>query len=418
MKKLCVAISLFKNLYKPSEKYKHSLIIHHTVLKSRGVPLYKENLTQQNRQSEAEAFIEKYRVRGGNSYDPKTRKVKCYVMWGGIPERAIQVRQLEQDGVESVITSFTTLGVKQPMEILGVIWVDPSNPNLDLDNFTVDLNSPNAPAYIHIVCGGHRTKGLQTCHIMFPVKLLYKYYLVTVLIVPRTRENIDLLLYIGNSDNRKAQVVVKTTQWSVVCQFRRALERFEEDDTISKQDKVKYFGDYKKETQPETGFTPNTCHTFSALCSVEKPVWDLLVRIFNGEYVVNKLLKGQKKPDAVTHFTAMSGIPTPKLVEWLQRVLNGEWLTSTFLKRCNIWRKAERVSLQVLEYISIQRPKYLFENMAGVAKVYPAVNDPTWFDGVVGSCEDAVKAKLSPHALKMIDEMMAEKESADNAVKV
>ena len=56
--------------------------------------------------------------------------------------------------------------------------------------------------------------------------------------------------------------------------------------------------------------------------------------------------------------------------------------------------------------------------MGDVAKVYPAVNDPSWFDGVVASCDDAVKAKLSPHAQKMIDDMMVEQDEADKEKKV
>ena len=388
------------------------------MLKTKGILQGRENLTQQKRSAEAETFIEKYRVTGGNTYDTKTRKVKCNVMWGGVPEASIQVRLLEKEGVQQVVDSFCELGIKQPMEIVGVIWEDPKNSQLNKENLVLDLLSPNPPAYIHIICGGHRTKGLQTCHQLFPMKALYKYVMLTLLIVPRTNANIATLLFIGNSDNRKAQVVVKTSQWSVVCQFRRAWQRFEADPDASKKDKLDNFSAYKIETQPQTGFQPNTCHTFSALCSVDQPVWELMVRIFNGEFVVNKALKGQKKPEAVTHFTAMSGIPSAKLCSWLQRVLDGEWLTSTFQKRCLIWRKAARVSAQALEYINIQRPKYLFQNMNDVAKVYPVVSDASWFDGVVQSCDDAVKAKLSPHAQKMIDDMMAEQEAADKEQKV
>ena len=378
----------------------------------------KENLVQQARQIEAEAFIEKHRVTGGNTYDTKTRKVKIHCLMAGIPEKSIQVRLLEKAGVEEVVQSYMQLGIKYPMEILGIIWENAENAHIRRENVIIDLADPKSFAHIHMVCGGHRSKGMQVCHRMFPLKPLYRFLYITLLIVPRTRANIALLLYIGNSDNRKAQILVKTTQWSVVRQFRRALETIEEDSELSKQDKIDAFAAYKKETQPETGFTQNTCHTFSALCSVDKPIWDMLVRLFNGEYVVNKNLKGQKRPEAVTHFTAMSGIPTTKICAWLQRVLDGEWLTTTFLKRCNIWRKAEKVSGQTLEYICIQRPKYQFESMNDVAKVYPAVNDPLWFDGVVASCDDAVKSKLSTHAQKMIDEMMAEKEAEDKEAKV
>ena len=418
MKKLIEEILYFKNQDQVTVKIKLCPPHQYTVLRARGLGQGRENLVQQQRSAEAEAFIEKYRVTGGNTYDTKTRKVKCFVMWGGVPEAAIQVRLLEQEGVQAVCDSFLEIGIKQPMEIIGVIWAEQSNPNLNKDNFIVDLTSAHPPAYIHIICGGHRTKALQLCHQLFPLKVLYKFFWLTILVVPRTNPNIRDLLYIGNSDNRKAQVLVKTSQWSVVCQFRRAWERFEADPDMSKKDKVDYFSAYKIETQPQTGFMPNTCHTFSALCSVDKPVWDLMVRIFNGEFIVNKDLKGQKKPDAVTHFTQMGGIPTYKLVAWLQRVLDGEWLTSTFSKRCIIWRKAAKVSDQTLEYICIHRPKYQFVNMNDVAKVYPAVNDPLWFDAVVKSCDDAVKAKLSPHAQKMIDDMMEEKEEADKEKKV
>jgi hypothetical protein len=97
------------------------------VLKTKGILQGRENLTQQKRSAEAETFIEKYRVTGGNTYDTKTRKVKCNVMWGGVPEASIQVRLLEKEGVQQVVDSFCELGIKQPMEIVGVIWEDPKN---------------------------------------------------------------------------------------------------------------------------------------------------------------------------------------------------------------------------------------------------------------------------------------------------
>ena len=413
-----VVIWHFKNRYEPSDKLTYSIHHHYIVLKTRGLPTLKENLVQQNRQMEAEAFIEKYRVKGGNHYCQKTRKTKIPVIWGGVPEAAVQVRKLDKKGVDEVVVSFLQMGVKLPMEIVGVIWVNPANSNLNIDNLILDLSQPKPPAYIHIVCGGHRTQGLIKCHGMFPLKILYKFYYVTILIVPRTQANISLLLYIGNSDNRKTQVFVKTTQWSIVQQFRRNLKRFDDDESLTKKERNDAFAAYKLETQPESGFTANTCHTFSAICCVHETVWDLMERIFNGEFIVNKELKGQKKPDAVTHFTSMSGIPNHKLISWLQRILDGEWLTSTFLKRCNIYKKAEKVSAQILEYIAIQRPKYMFTTMSDVAKVYPAVAEASWFDGVVASCEDAVKAKLSPHAQKMIDDMMEAKEESDLEQKV
>jgi hypothetical protein len=378
----------------------------------------KENVRQQTRQTESEEFIEKYRVKGGNHYCALTRKVKCRVNWGGIPESAIQVRLLEKKGVDDVVDSFLKRGIKQPMEIVAVIWEDSKNSALDVNNLVLDHTQTKPPAYINIVCGGHRTKGLQICHEYYPKKALYATVMLTLLIVPRTNANISLLLYIGNSDNRKTQVFVKTSQWSVVQQFRRNHLRFEDDESLSRKEKVDAFSAYKLETQPETGFTVNTGHTFSALCSVEHCIWERLDRIFKGEFVVNKELKGQKKPDAVTHFTSMSGIPTKKLVAWMDRILDGSWLSSTFQKRCHVFRKAERVAGQLLEHIAIQRPKYDFTAYGDAAKVYPALNDASWFDGVVASCQEAVKSPLSTHAKRLIVEMLVAQETTDNEQKV
>ena len=88
------------------------------------------------------------------------------------------------------------------------------------------------------------------------------------------------------------------------------------------------------------------------------------------------------------------------------------------MKRCKIYRKAARVSKQVVEHISILRPKYQFTDMDTVAKVYPKVVDGEWFDTVVKSCEDMVKAKLSQHAIKLIEDMVGQTERLMNEPQV
>ena len=89
MKKLNEEILYFKNQDQVTVKIKLCPPHLYPVLRARGLGQGRENLVQQQRSAEAEAFIEKYRVTGGNTYDTKTRKVKCFVMWGGVPEAAI-----------------------------------------------------------------------------------------------------------------------------------------------------------------------------------------------------------------------------------------------------------------------------------------------------------------------------------------
>ncbi len=377
----------------------------------------KEDIVQQQANKAAEDFIEKFRVKGGNTYNSLTRKVRVHVLCGGIPEKALMVRNLEKDGVLQIAKSFRDTGIHHPMEIIGVIWALGTT-RIDPNNFQVDLTLIIPPQYINIVCGLHRMSALQMCHKTFPKKPLYMYLDLTLLVLPRNVTHINTLLWIGNADNKKSQILVKTSQWSVVAQYRRQIESIQSEPSITSEQAGRAFTAYKQLTAPQIPFETNTLHTFSAVASVDASVFALMEKIFNGEFVVNKALKGQKKPDAVTHFTSMSGIPPELLCKWLQRVLDGETLTKHFQKRCKIWTKNERVNGQVLEHIQTIRNQYQFTNMDDVGKVFPAVLDPNWFDAVVNSCGDAAKATLSSHARKMIEEMVANKEEMDRATKV
>ena len=100
----------------------------------------KENSQQQAHTKAAEELIEKFRVKGGNTYNALTRKVRVHVFHGGVPEKALKVRDLEKDGVQAIAKSFLDLGIQHPMEIIGVIWADSSS-NMDLNNFSVDLTN-------------------------------------------------------------------------------------------------------------------------------------------------------------------------------------------------------------------------------------------------------------------------------------
>ena len=388
-----------------------------TDLKEKGKRTIKEDVAQQKANQDAETFIEKFRVKGGNTYNTLTRKVRVNVMCGGVPEKALMVRSLEKDGVLEISKSFRDSGIHHPMEIIGVVWADGSV-RLDPNNLQIDLTLTTLLFYISIVCGLHRTSALQMCHRIFPKKPLYMYLDLVLLILPRTVAHINTLLWIGNADNKKSQIVVKTSQWSVVAQYRRQIETLQDDYSLTPEASAKAFTAYKQHTAPQFSFEGNTLHTFSAVASVDAKVFALMEKIFNGEFVVNKELKGQKKPDAVTHFTSMSGIPPELLCKWLQRVLDGETLTKHFQKRCKIWTKNERVSGQILEHIQTIRNNYQFQNLDDVGKVFPAVLDSNWFDAVVSSCGDAAKATLSSHARKMIEEMVANKEESDRQTKV
>ena len=388
-------------------------------MKPKGTKVMKEDTDSQRLRAEADAFIEKYRVRGGNCYDAKTRKVILPVKWGSTPESCLMVRELEKDGVKLLMQSF--LGGVHTMELIAIMWNDVPFKSIalsDLDDIQFDTSLPEPPRPIQMIDGNHRTHGLQGCHIQYPKKALYAKLPVILLIIPKTRLSIQTCLYIGNSNNKSTQVYVRTTQWQVVKQYRRQWEIIDQDKTLTPEERVKAFSSYKARTASQVPFEANTLHTFSALATVHRDVFALMSKIFAGDFKVNKDLKGQRTPEAMTHFVKMSGIPVKKLCAWLMRVIEGDWVTATFMKRCAIYTKQVRVSGQILEHIGILRPKYAFQEMDAVAKVFPKVQDSEWFDTVVSSCEDAVKSKLSVHAIKLIEDMVEMSEKLANDPKV
>ena len=384
-------------------------------MRAKGAKGLKEDLEAQAKQKQMDDFIEKYRVKGGNLYDPKTRTLKLPVMWPESPEKALKVRDLEIQGIKDLADSFM-IGV-QMMVLIAVMWLDYPNEMArlrDLNNIFFDDTQKAPPRPIYMIDGNHRCHGMQECHQCFPRKPLYLHLNLILLILPRNRTNLRQCLYIGNAKNYSTGIYVKATQWQIVKQFRRQWEEYECDLTLTPEERVKLFSTYKSESQPTIPFEPSTCHTFSALCSVSQNVWEKIEKIFNGEYKINKNLKGQTTPTAMTHFMSMSGIPSHLLVTWLQRVLDGEYITRTFQQRCQIHTKQIRVSRLIVEFIALTKPNYMFTTIEGVATIYPKVQDPTWFDTVVKCSDDAVKSKLTDHAKSLILKMMQMQEAEDD----
>ena len=307
------------------------------------------------------------------------------------------------------------------MTLVGIMWSDsPTTLNrlADLKNINLEMNTIEPIRPIMMIDGNHRTHGLQKAHRDYPKKPLYRILKLILLILPRNRVNIQMCLFIGNSRNYVAQVYVKPTQWAAVCQYRRQFEELEADQSLSPAERVKEFAAYKIRTQPQIHFEQNTTHTFSALCQVPDSVWQLMVQIFSGQFKLNQQLKGQTTPTAMTHFTSMANIPPVRLCEWLQRVIDGQWVTNMFLKRCKLYTKQIRVAGQVLEHIQYMRQTKKFETLEDVAKCYPDVLDDDWMNTVINSCEDGQKQKLSPHAISLIVDMMERQEKLDKEPKV
>ena len=385
-----------------------------TVLKGRGI---KTLVVQDDAVQDADkiqAWVDKHTVTGGPLWSEQDNC--CFVNpdWFTTPEGSLLVRELEPGGVDFLLEEFCK-GIFN-LKITVLVWSDvPSfSTQYTQSSFLVDPSAAAPPRPFQAIGGNHSAHAMKKGKKTFPLKKIFQKAKCRIILCPRTPENIEMALLFGNLDNRAAQSVVKTSQISVVRMFRRQLAVIQANNMLTDEEKKTKFAKFKKDIAPQIPFTHNTMHTFSALCSLSEPVFSRMDKIFRGEYVKNNNLS-QKTPDAMTHFTNMSGIPDDDLCKWLQRVIDGEWTTATFNQRCVHHKKTTRVMDQIMEYVNILKPTANFSAWSDLVKAYPMCDDGQWFDGILNACPDAVKALLPPVCKGIIDTMVQIQDRANNA---
>ena len=366
-----------------------------------------------------QAWVDKYLVKGGTLSTTDTGYCLVNPDWFSTPEDILLVRELENAGVDMLLEEFCK-GIFN-LKITVLVWADvPAvNSQYSCKSFLVDTSLPTPPRPFQVIGGNHSAHAMKKGKQLFPKKKMFAQAKCRVLLVPRTQENIDMALMFGNLDNRAAQSVVKTSQMSVVRQFRRQWLSVQADTSLTPSQKVAAFAAYKKKVSPQIPFTHNTQHTFSALCCLPESVFSRMDKIFWGQYVRNSELRGQSTPPtAMTHFVNMSGIDEEQLCKWLQRVIDGVWSTATFNTRCILHKKTIRVMEQVMEYINILKPTMNFTSWPNLCRSYPMCEDGGWFDGILNACPDAVKSVLPAHCKSLIEMMVANQDRAASTVPV
>ena len=114
------------------------------------------------------------------------------------------------------------------------------------------------------------------------------------------------------------------------------------------------------------------------------PVFDLIAKIFKGEVANLKSTdKPVKPPTGVGHFKMMGGVPDEKLIEWLQRVVQGDDETKDFAQNCLRYKQKFSIREAIIEYIKVVRDRdHVTWDL--VVSEWPSIGDEAWFDLLMG----------------------------------
>jgi hypothetical protein len=325
------------------------------------------------------------------------------------PERSIRCRGLNKDAVDYMAESFDKNGVIDA-NIKTIVWETEATKN---GHFECDVKLNEPPSKIFAIIGGHSSAGLQKNHLLFPRKVRFHTVKFQMAIVPKTDENIQFALGFGTLDNTVKSMHNKMTMWECAEQHHDnwvMIQRKYKGDAAKIDMKWKA---YQKIAEDTMNFKGGTFHTFASFAKHEGEVWDLLECIFNGKYKINKKLRGQKQPTALTHFSSMANIPSTKLIAWLTRVCEGQWTCKQFAQRVALYKLNERVKDDLLEYVKQLRPDYRLQTLSKLIEIYPMAGQAMWFEALVKCVSQKKKEKLSAHAKSMIDDMLKAQELAN-----
>ena len=315
------------------------------------------------------------------------------------PEQCIEARVRKEDIQLRVYQSMKKLGVGR-YDIVVLIWNEDLD-DLDLTLDKIPLSAKDSKLRFQVICGDHTTGGVQRLHRENPDDPQYKTVSVEVIMCARTQENVRLAYNMGRLDNELKEMTSGTTAWDIVVKIHNVYV-----DTQAKQISVKmkktildkeYAEIYKGVSST---YSKNTFGVMRVLGGKTGKLWDNIEKLFSIP-VKKKVPKGHSKPVApsVGHFYHMADIPEAKLIQWSDRFFqySEPWNSLMFKKRCDSYKKEQRVKTQIREFVNIIQPDCNASNWSELVEKYPLFGSDERVDQWISMIDDKAKAVLVSH---------------------
>ena len=332
-------------------------------------------------------------------YDPQQGKAIVHVGLLEHPEISIEARVRREDVQEKVYQSMKTLGVGR-YDIVVLIWKEVLEDN-DIDFNDIPVSPSNTQLRFQVICGDHTTGSVQRLHRENPSDPQYKTVAVEVIMCSKTQENLRLAYNMGRLDNELKEMTTGTTAWDIVVKIHNVHVDTSARNISDKAKKKILDKEFLEIFKGVSGqYTKNTFGSLRVLGSKTGRLWDNIHKLF-GIPVKKKVPKGQSKPVApsVGHFYHMADIPEAKLVQWSNRFFQytDPWNSLMFKKRCDSYKKEQRVRSQIRDYVNIVFPECDAKNWKDLVEFCPVFGSEEKVDSWINMMDDKAKAQLIPY---------------------
>ena len=212
----------------------------------------------------------------------------------------------------------------------------------------------------------------------------------------------------GALDNELKSMTTGITAWDVVVKIHnvyQAIQAKNIGDKAKKQLLEKEYAEIYKSVSSK--YTKNTFGSLRVLGTKTGNLWDNIYKLFDTP-IATKVPKGKAKPvqPSVGHFYHMADIPETKLVTWTDRFFKrtDPWNSLTFKKRCESFKKTQRVKNQIREYVNIKEPDCNAKNWADLVLYFPFFGSEDTVHSWVNMMDDKAKSQLISHIKSSINQ--------------
>lgn len=288
------------------------------------------------------------------------------------PEEKYRARVARQENVDTLEQSLLSFGsVNEHVEVVLFVaakkTIPPKNgfkPPLTAD----DMKNRGFEGY-YTICGDHTQRAMNQLHKRFKNNPKWATLSCTVYVCQRSPENYAYLKSWGILDNIKGEKRVAVSFHDKITALHEDFVALAEFDSQSghkertsqlKLQRCKDFGD----------ISLGQLGQLWSLASRTGPVWDLLIRIINGDITPPAQLKSTsnrragggrarvKPVKSASNFTNIGGLDDSVLIPLLQSVVNGQLTLQKLNDKCALIKARMRVQTAVLSDVKIDEDSW------------------------------------------------------------
>ena len=321
---------------------------------------------------------------------------------------AMAAREVKEKNTKTVDESIRVLGKIDSMTNVELLIFSDQlrRAGLNVRDLKFDTAKPKPDIDIQAIVGAHTITSIGKSHQARPGNANYQFIHCSLLVCEDTPENRAMAKSYGALENKVKDNRNKTDTWDQIWTMHASYLNLIQ--TVG-LDNPKLFKkawvlekarlDVSTRTGSKGSFDQNI-----TIAQRTGPVFDLIAKIFKGEVANLKITnKPVKPPTGVGHFKMMGGIPDEQLIQWLERVVQGDDETKDFANNCLRYKQRLSIREAIIEYIRIVRDRQKDLTWEAVVEEWPNIGDDAWFDllmGWVGSVTtvvftNAIKEEIS-----------------------